>query len=127
MNKQEWIKSHIINRVSHNSLTREKLIESQIHLWRDEATTKEITEEVDRLLETKQLLVEHNTVVLGTVLFETNIKVSEKSMRISKKIFDNLADRRGIRQVLENLCNDVQEEMLHTIAHLIDQGMIDET
>lgn len=43
------------------------------------------------------------------------------SMNIAKAIMDDLLDRRGIRQAIEECDDEVREEILHTMASIIEE------
>lgn len=135
---QQWIKSHIINTCNQKdsphwkpvwaNLSREDLIERQVQLWaRTPEVTKEmIVAEVDRLMETGQILFNGQRMVVGTPIFEERVPVTHAAEVAAKKIFENLLDRRGIKHELQSLDQDVKDELLNTIAKIIDDEIAEE-
>jgi hypothetical protein len=82
-----------------------------------------IKSEVDRLIETGQLRIENDIVVAGVPIFEDGVKTTVRAERAAKAILKNLLDRRGIKQEIEACEPDVIEELVNTMAVLIDKSL----
>jgi hypothetical protein len=67
----------------------------------------------DESIDTGQLLVDENGIVIaGKWIFEDAVKVKNSSKRAAKAIWENMLDRRGIKQALECVDDDVKKEIL---------------
>jgi hypothetical protein len=134
MPDMEWIKKHIastvyysdrdFNRHGVNRLTVRKVIEVQLNTWNrsdPEVTEEVIAAEIKRLIETGQLIEENGELMTGVPLFEHAQPVSEAAEKAAQKIWNDLKDRRGIRQEMDKLDDAVAQELRNTHAVLIDK------
>lgn len=120
-----WIKYHAMSMVANNNLfNRTTLLDYQQKMWErtPEVTTDEVYTEINRLFETQQLIEEDGYVKMGTPLFEEAVEVSTKAHNAALAIMKNLTGRRGVGNEIESMDDDVREEMVNSIAAIIDKN-----
>lgn len=83
---------------------------------------KEVKKVAAHLVETKQIVLQNDgSAKLGIVLFEHRQKVSAQAEAAAEAIYKDLSDRRGIKQTLNGMDQDVIEEFKNSLAVIIDK------
>lgn len=126
-----WIKYHAMSMTSPlnqrpgQRMTRNQLVETvQSMFSRDpDHTPHAIATEIDRLIETDQLVFNGSTLENGEPIFEEAVPVSERSSVAARAIIENLKGRRGIGSEIKACDAEVRAELENTIAAIIDKNL----
>lgn len=127
---RNWVKYHIVNfcanadlsdSIFEDNYSYDRMVERQKSIWKWEKD-KEVDDMIIHLLGTGQIVRKSNGIMsVGKVIFEDADPVSQQAANAAQAVYDNLCDRRGIKQEMCKLSDDVKEEFLNEIAIILDQ------
>ena len=118
------VKFHTINIVTPRSgaISKQTLLEYIVQMFQS-MPEQDVPGEMNRLIKTGQIIENSDGFIeIGKVIFEDGETVSPNAEAAAKEILENLKDRRGLRQEIEHFDDDVVEELINTIASIIDKN-----